>query len=465
MKYGTVLRVAAGSLGEELGLVPGDKLVSVNEQPLRDIIDLSFAMAEEEIDLLVEHEDGEREMLSFDKDIDEELGVEFTSAVFDGIRSCANHCLFCFVDQVAPDMRESLYVKDDDYRLSFLYGNFITMTNMGERDFQRIAAYHLSPLFVSVHTTDMKIREKMLGTPRAAELMRQLDRLDEAGTEYHAQIVLCPGLNDGETLDKTIGDMMERRPQALSLAIVPVGLTRFREGCYPLTSFDKSGAAQVIEQVEKWQKKSRAESGKNFVYLADEFYLMAGIPLPEAEGYDGFPQLDNGIGLARSFIEEWKEATQEDEAAGYDEPFSVEIVCGVSIAPVFQTLIDTLSVKNLTVRLLPVENRWFGKSVTVSGLLTGADIAAALSEKKPNESDAVIVPKCSLRTGEAVFLDDMTLTTLSKQCGCKVRTALSGGELYRLLVRWYEAPKEEMEERAYMWQSNAAYTKLEGERL
>ena len=461
MNYGTVLRVAAGSLGEELGLVPGDKIVSVNGEPLRDIIDLSFAMAEEEMDLLVEHADGEQEMLSFDKDFDEELGVEFTSAVFGGIRSCANHCLFCFVDQVAPDMRESLYVKDDDYRLSFLYGNFITMTNMGERDFRRIAAYHLSPLFVSVHTTDMDLRAKMLGTPRAAQLMEQLDRLDAAGTEYHAQVVLCPRLNDGDALDKTIGDMMARRPQALSLAIVPVGLTKFREGCYPLTTFDKAGAAQIIEQVGKWQKKSRAKSGENFVYLADEFYLLAGVPLPDEKEYDGFPQLDNGVGLARSFIEAWNGAAR-GAAAGYEKPFSVAVVCGVSIAPVFQTLMEGLSVKNLTVRLYPVENRWFGPSVTVSGLLTGADMLAALSGEE--STDAVILPRAALRSGENIFLDNMTLSMFTEQCGSEVRTALSGGELYRLLAHWHDAPGDETGEQAYMWQSNAAYTKLEGER-
>ena len=308
----------------------------------------------------------------------------------------------------------------------------------------------------------MRIREKMLGTPRAAELMKQFDRLDEAGTEYHAQIVLCPGLNDGENLDKTIEDMMARRPQALSLAIVPVGLTRFREGCYPLTPFDREGAARVIAQVGKWQKKSRAESGENFVYLADEFYLMAGQPLPEEEEYDGFPQLDNGIGLARSFVSDWREAQAEDGAAGYDEPLPVEIVCGVSIAPVFQELIDTLSVKNLTVRLRSVENSWFGPSVTVSGLLTGADMMAALSKAAPGT--AVIVPRCALRSGENVFLDDMTLTAFAEKIGCDVRAALSGGELYRLLAHWHDAPKEETGERAYMWQSNAAYTKLEGER-
>ncbi len=458
MGYGTILRVPRGSLAEELGLVPGDKIVSVNEQPLRDIIDLSFAMAEEEIDLLIEHAEGEQELLSFDKETDEELGAEFQSAVFDGIRSCGNHCLFCFVDQVAPDMRESLYVKDDDYRLSFLYGNFITMTNMGERDFQRIAAFHLSPLFVSVHTTDMALRERLLGTPRAAELTKQLDRLDETATEYHAQVVLCPGLNDGEQLDKTIGDMMARRPHALSLAIVPVGLTRFRDDCYPLTPFDRAGAARVIAQVEKWQKKSRARSGENFVYLADEFYLSAGQPLPEEEEYDGFPQLDNGIGLARCFISDWNEAAQGN-AGGYEAPFSVEVLCGVSIAPVFQDLIDALSVKNLTVRLRPVENQWFGPSVTVSGLLTGRDLLAAVSGGE--QADAVILPRCALRSGEDIFLDDMTLTAFTERCGREVRTALSGAELYRLLAHWQDVPRAETEERAYMWQSNAAYTKQE----
>ena len=237
-------------------------------------------------------------------------------------------------------------------------------------------------------------------------------------------------------------------------------MTKFREDCYPLTPFDKAGAARVIEQVGKWQKKSRADSGENFVYLADEFYLMAGLPLPEEEEYDGFPQLDNGVGLTRSFISEWREAQEENEAAGYDEPLSVEVVCGVSVAPVFQALIDELSVKNLHVRLRPVENRWFGPSVTVSGLLTGADMLAALSDTAQGTA-VVVVPRCALRSGENIFLDDMTLATFAEKCGREVRTALSGRELYRLLTRWHDAPKSDTEEQAYMWQSNAAYTRLE----
>ena len=460
MDQGTILRVAEGSLAEELGLAAGDRIVAVNGQKLRDIIDLSFAMAEEEIELLVERASGERELLAFDKDYDEELGAEFVSAVFDGIRRCGNRCRFCFVDQMPPHLRDSLYVKDDDYRLSFLYGNFITMTNMGPEDFRRIAQYHLSPLFVSVHTTSPELRAGLLGTPRAAEITEQLDRLAEAGVDYHAQVVLCPGLNDGAELDRTIGDLMARRPRALSLAIVPVGLTRFREGCYPLKPFDRAGAAQVVDRVSRWQDRSRAESGENFVYLADEFYLAAGLPIPEAKAYDGFPQLDNGVGLVRSFIDDWRTAAADHPSGGYDSPLFVDVVCGMSVTPVFRALLEALAVPGLSVRLLPVENRFFGPSVTVSGLLTGADILASLAPSGAR-GRAVVLPRCALRTGEDIFLDDMTLASFTEKCGREVRTALTGGELYRLLAHWHDTPERKTGERAYMWQSNAAYTKLE----
>ena len=252
---GVILRVYPGSLAEELELVPGDKILEINEQPLRDIIDLSFAMADEEIDLLVEHADGEREIISFEKDMDEELGVEFESAVFDGIRNCANHCYFCFVDMIAPNMRQSLSIKDDDYRLSFLYGNFVTMTNMGPRDFERIEKFHLSPLFVSVQCMNPELRAQMLRCPGAARIAEQLDNLEKAGADYHTQVVLCRGLNDGEELARTIREVVARRPHALSLAVVPVGVTKFRTDPFPLQQFDVESAARVIDEAEKWQKK------------------------------------------------------------------------------------------------------------------------------------------------------------------------------------------------------------------
>ena len=276
MNKGEIIRVAAGSLAEELGLVPGDKILSVNGKELRDIIDLSFAFAEEEIDLLVEHADGEQEMISFDKDIDEELGAEFAAAVFDGIRRCANNCYFCFVNMVAPHMRSSLHIKDDDYRLSFLYGNFVTLSNMGEADFRRIEQLHLSPLYVSVQCMNPELRAQMLRCKRAALINEQLDRLEAAGADYHTQVVLCAGLNDGEELERTIRELVARRPHVLSLAVVPVGVTKFRTDPYPLKQFDAAGAAAVIDMAERWQKRLREETGRTFLYLGDEFYFLAG---------------------------------------------------------------------------------------------------------------------------------------------------------------------------------------------
>lgn len=456
---GKILRVKKNGIAEELGLVAGDTVLAVNGQRLRDIIDVSFAMAEEEIELLVEHADGEQEVMAFDKDYDEDLGVEFTSAVFDGIRQCANHCCFCFVDQVAPHMRDSLYIKDDDYRLSFLYGNFVTLTNLSEKDFQRIEQYHLSPLFVSVHTTNMALRAEMLGTCRACRLMEQLERLAQAGITCHTQIVLCPGLNDGEELERTLRDLSSPRFGVLSVAVVPVGLTQFRAGCAPLTLFDRAGADRVIKEVRRWQERLRLERGRSFVYLGDEFYLLAEAAFPPASDYDDFPQLDNGIGLVPNFVTEWEKSVAEGSAS-YEAPLFLDVVCGTGVAPVFQRLIEALSLPRLTVRLVPVENVWFGRSVNVSGLLTGRDIEATLNALE-GRRDGVIIPRCALRSGEDVFLDDYPLAVLRERLRVRVESALGGAELYDLLAHWGERATGTPTERFYTWQSNAAYTKLE----
>ena len=460
MLSGEIIRVAPGSLAEELELAAGDKILAVNGQELRDIIDLSFAFAEEEIELLVEHADGEQELLAFDKDYDEELGAEFASAVFDGIRSCGNRCYFCFVDQVPPGMRKSLSVKDDDYRMSFLYGNFVTLTNMREKDFQRIERYHLSPLFVSVHAMNPDLRAAMLNTRRAAEIANHLDRLEAADVEYHTQVVLCPGLNDGRELDRTVEELMARRPHALSLAVVPVGLTRFREGCYPLQMFDRKGAAAVIHQIASWQRRAREETGNSFVYLGDEFYFLAGLPVPPVEEYDGFPQLDNGIGLARSFIEEWKNTLQKLPAPeGYEEPLHLVILSGTSVVHLFEKLMAELSVPGLHIDCLGVENDYFGRTVNVSGLLTGEDMLRALREIA-DAPQGVLLPECALRTGENVLLDDMTLDAFrSAVPHLRVETAQGGGDLARALLDWAHYRGASDDEASYMWQSNAAYTK------
>ena len=472
--YGRILKVYPGSLAEELELVPGDKLLEINGIKLRDIIDVSFAFADEEIEMLVEHEDGQQEVYEFDKDYDEELGVEFESAVFDGIRHCANNCLFCFVDQVAPDMRESLNIKDDDYRMSFLYGNFITMTNMVDADFQRIKQYHLSPLFVSVQCTNPDLRQKLLRCRTAGNLSAQLDKLEAADVEYHTQIVLCRDLNDGEELERSLRDIVARQPHALSVAIVPVGLTRFRQDCYPLKSFDKESAARVVEQVEAYQRQQREKDGRTFIYLADEFYLLAGRELPPAEYYDGFPQLDNGIGLARNFMEEFTEAVAEADdskaalAAHKQQDnrdnrakLRLAVVSGTSISPLMAELAESISGAGEQVTMVPVPNHHFGTTVNVSGLLTAKDMLAALQDVA-GKVDGILIPESALRTGDNVFLDDVSLSDFCARLPCRVETVGSGREYFHALTDWENYSGVGDTAASYMWQSNAAYTKRGG---
>ena len=453
---GVIMRVIEGSIAEELELVPGDKILAVNDMPLRDIIDFSFAMADEEIELLVEHADGEQELIEFDKDYDEDFGVEFERAVFDGIRSCANHCYFCFVDMIAPDMRHSLSIKDDDYRLSFLYGNFVTLTNMGAADFERIEHFHLSPLYVSVQCTNPVLRAEILRYKGAADILGQLTKLEEAGADYHTQVVLCYGLNDGEELERTIRDITERRPHALSLAIVPVGLTKHRTDPFPLIQFDRIGAARVIDQVEAWQQRIRAEEGRTFIYLGDEFYFLAGREVPPAEMYDGFPQLDNGIGLTRNFIEEWTAAA--DYANTLDTNSRLAVISGTAVAPVVERLARELDPDVQRIHVLPVINEHFGETVNVSGLLTGHDISAALRAFS-HSVDGVLIPASSLREGEDVFLDDMTLDAMrSSFPSVRIEPVATGRDYREALTDWAHYHRERVSG-GYTWQSNAGYTK------
>ena len=462
---GEILRVPEGTLADELGLAAGDKILEINGMTLRDIIDVSFAFADEEIDLLVEHADGEQEMISFDKDYDEELGVEFASAVFDGIRRCANNCYFCFVNMGAPDARQSLAIKDDDYRLSFLYGNFVTLTNMGAADFHRIEQFHLSPLYVSVQCMNPELRAQMLRCKRAADIAGQLDRLEAAGADYHTQVVLCAGLNDGAELERTIREITARRPHALSMAVVPVGITKYRTDPYPLQQFDAAGAADVIELVERWQRKLREETGRTFLYLGDEFYFLAGREVPDERWYDGFPQLDNGIGLTRNFLKDWEEAEvsagEQATGDGTAEDVFLDVVTGTSIAPVFARLARAIEARQpqVHVRIVPVKNTFFGTTVNVSGLLTGHDILAQLQAFKGPRT-GVLIPEPALRAGEDIFLDDMTLSSFcASLSGVRVEAVQSGADYYHALTDFAHYHKKRAGETAYMWQSNAAYTK------
>ncbi|MBQ3433635.1 MAG: DUF512 domain-containing protein, partial [Selenomonadaceae bacterium] len=360
-------------------------------------------------------------VIAFDKDADEELGAEFESAVFDGVRRCKNHCVFCFVDMIAPNMRPTLSVKDDDYRLSFLFGNFITLTNLMPKDFRRIKKYHLSPLFVSIHAMNPDLRAKILRTKLGANIQQQLDELERAGVEYHTQVVLCKGLNDGAELDFTITEILKRRPHALSLAIVPVGVTRHRRDPFPLEQFDKASAAKVIEQVEAYQRRLRKESGRTFVYLGDEFYFLAEKEFPPVEYYDDFPQIENGIGMTRNFIEEFKA-----ETLAADKKIVVDVISGTSFAKVLRQLVAAPNV-----RIVPVVNKFFGERVNVSGLLTGQDIIEAL---RGGECDLILIPATALRAGEEVFLDDVTLAEVRRIFApAKVLPIHDGAEFRRAL--------------------------------
>lgn len=439
-----ISKIYKNSLAEELELQPGDKILKINNSTPRDLIELSFLLADEEIELLIEHSSGEKEIIAFEKDVDEELGAEFESAV-EKMKICKNHCVFCFVDMIAPNMRRTLNIKDDDYRLSFLYGNFITLTNLTDADFDRIKNFHLSPLYISVHAMNGEVRAKMLRTPAAGKIQQHLDRLQKSGVEYHTQVVLCPNLNDGAELDYTISEILKRRPFAQSLAIVPVGMTKFRRDKFPLTQFDKEGAAKVIAQVEKFQKLSRADSGKTFIYLGDEFYFLAGQEMPPVEYYDDFPQIENGIGMTRNFIEEFYfesakckvqsvKKKNPSSLSPSNSPLKIDVVSGTSFSAVLKNLAAEAMQrnKNLDVRILPVVNEFFGSKINVSGLLTGADILETLKKNNRN-CDKILIPKTALRSGTEIFLDNVTVDDLRKNFPAQIVPISSGAEFFQAL--------------------------------
>ena len=434
MTAGAVISaVQPNSKAARAGLVAGDRILRVNGQTVRDLIDLSFALTEEVIKLEVVKATGETVRLRIKKTLDESMGFEFESAVFDQVRTCANKCLFCFVDQMPEGLRETLYVKDDDYRLSFLYGNFVTLTNLTPADFDRIRQYHLSPLYISVHTTDGELREKMVGIPRAAKIMQQLQDFADIGIEMHTQIVLCPGYNDGEVLTRTIRDLATLRPEVLSMAIVPVGLTRFRQACHPLRTFTPEEAAAIVNEVTAFQSEFREKTGCSFVYLSDEFYLRAGREVPPEEIYDGYPQLENGIGLIRSFLTDWEDAggCPPNTSALTESAKATVVISGTAFAPILSKLLQPLS---STVRVEAVVNEFFGSAINVSGLLTGRDIAADVRSLGISPQQ-VIIPATTLRKNEQVFLDGMTLDELQQELSTPVRVATGAASLQELLGR------------------------------
>ncbi|MCW2278671.1 DUF512 domain-containing protein [Heliophilum fasciatum] len=422
---GLIEGVEPGGLAASLGIQRGDRLVRINGQAIHDVLDFGFFIRDRAVTLEVLPQ-GAQEPLCFhvQKNEDDDLGLSFAEATFDGMRRCHNRCLFCFVDQMPPGLRRSLYQKDDDYRHSFWHGNFITLTNMSDDDWARLLMMRLSPLYVSVQATDPAVRSRLLAQPKAAELMPRLRQLVDARMQVHTQIVCCPGVNDGEVLSRSFEDLWSLGEGLASVAVVPVGLTQFRQGLYPLRVFTPEEAAAVIDEVERWQAVARPERGESLFYAADELYLAAERPFPEAEAYDDFSQLENGIGISRLFIDSWSEQMEASLAGvtpvGTGRTF---VIAGVSAERVLVPLLDQAQEQGLPgsehIRLVAVRNTFFGPTVTVTGLLTGCDVVATLQalDDPPRPGDRVLLPATMLRADGDITLDSMTVAMISAALG------------------------------------------------
>ena len=426
---GKISSVRKHSAAEAAGIRAGESLCAVNGMPMRDILDVSFAAADYEPLLSVRGTDGSVREVRVSKEIDEELGLSFESAVFDKVRLCHNRCVFCFVDRMIPGLRKGLYVRDDDYRLSFLYGNFVTLTNLTDDDFERIIRNHMSPLYVSVHATDPHVRRAMMKNRHSGDIMEKLQRLFAAGIHIHAQIVCCPGWNDGAVLEKSYRDLVALSDFVEDMAIVQVGITKNKDGLPDLRLFTRESAATVVETVTRWQEDCRRRLGRSFVYLGDEFYVLAGEKMPPVDWYDGFPQLENGIGLTQNFLSEWEKAVQRHRGNLHPAHNNYAIPVGVSAAALLQPVIREFNARYHTNnRIVPVVNDFFGPTVNVTGLLTGTDILAQLPEETP-----VILPAVVLNQ-DNLFLDDMPLDEFIRRRGKHVRIAKGAAELYNLLL-------------------------------
>ena len=431
-KQHVIYKVLPNSIAEEMELESGDILLSINGNEIEDIFDYHYFVNDEYLVLLVKKQNGEEWELEIEKEFDEDLGIEFENGLMDDYKSCSNKCMFCFIDQMPPGMRETLYFKDDDSRLSFLQGNYITLTNMKDKDLDRIIRYHLAPINISVHTTNPKLRCKMLHNRFAGDALKKIDILFEAGIEMNGQIVLCKGEYDGEELERTISDLVKYLPHMESLSVVPVGLTKFREGLYPLEPFNKEDARDVIAIIEKWQKYCMEHFGVHFVQASDEWYLTAELPLPEEERYDGYIQLENGVGMLRLQQVEFDEALEEyvkrkEEIMARSKWREITLASGKLAAPFIQKLADKFmeAFPEYTVKVVAIRNDFFGEMITVSGLVTGQDLIAQTKDLMLGER--IGVPCNMLRSGELVFLDDITVSQVESALQVPVVIVKSSG--------------------------------------
>ena len=423
-----IKEVEVGSIAEELEIESKDYLVSINGVMLEDIFDYQFMIQEEYLEVLIEKQNGEEWLLEIEKEEDEDLGIVFENGLMDDYRSCHNKCIFCFIDQMPKGMRETLYFKDDDSRLSFLQGNYVTLTNMSEADIERIIKYHLSPINISFQTMNKELRCKMLNNRFAGDALAKVDRLFEAGITMNGQIVLCKGVNDKAELDYSIGEMMKYLPNLESVSVVPVGISKFRDGLYPLEPFDKADAKEVLETIHKWQKKAWDEYETHFIHASDEWYILAEEPIPLADNYDGYLQYENGVGMVRLLIDEYNEALLPyKKKVQKRKERTISIATGALVYPIIKGMAQVAeeTFSGLKIHVYEIKNHFFGEHITVSGLLTGQDIKAQLAGKELGEK--LLLPQNVLRSGERVFLDDMMLDELENALQVRVDIVKSSG--------------------------------------
>ncbi len=434
MNKGHIVKsVNKGSIADSLGILPGDVVIKIDDNEIEDIFDYQFFTLTDYLVLTVLR-GGEEWEYEIEKGDNEDLGLVFENGMMGDYRRCSNNCIFCFIDQMPPGMRDTLYFKDDDSRLSFLQGNYITLTNLSQKDLDRIIRYNLSPVNVSIHTMNPELRCKMLGNRFAGTSLKKLDILAEAGIEMNGQVVCCKGINDGKELEFTISELMKYIPAFKSLSVVPVGLSKYRDGLYPLEPFEKEDSAEVIDIIEKYQKICMEKFGIHFVHASDEWYLVAERELPEAERYDGYLQLDNGVGMMRSFMDEIDEQIEKRRKDGsfvkYAKERHFSMVTGKLAYPVIKSSAERVMAEmpGLQIDVICIRNDFFGERITVSGLITGQDIIAQLKGK--DLGSELKLPESVVRAGTDVFLDDYTVSQVSDALQVRVVTIKSNGYDY-----------------------------------
>ena len=423
-----IKEIENGSIAEELELEPGDELISINGTVISDVLDYHYLIKDEELTVLIRKPDGEEWELDIEKDYEEDLGIVFEEGLMDDYRSCRNKCIFCFIDQMPPGMRETLYFKDDDARLSFLQGNYITLTNMDDKEIDRILFYKLSPINISVHTTNEELRCKMLHNRFAGTALEKIRRLKDGGITMNGQIVLCKGWNDKDELEKTIHDLAAFLPEMQSVSVVPVGITKFREGLEQLEVFNQEDSIEVLDIIHRWQNIFLTHYETRFIYASDEWYIKAGLPIPEEDSYEGYPQIENGVGLIRSLQNEFKEYFEE--IAGDNRCRELSLATGVLAAPYIRQLTERLQEKypNVKIRVYTIINHYFGTEITVAGLITGTDIIAQLQDQPLG--DCLLIPDVMLRDGDTVLLDDSTVADMENALQTKIRIVQSDGKSF-----------------------------------